>query len=145
MSLQTAVSARAWRARAAQGPSHITHHHTLITAARPGRRWDGDNGPEQSDFVAVRNLLAATPRGVKRFVLTTSAGVERQGQFPFFILNLFGAPSGLRVPPAACARVCRRWSAASPHPMGVRAAHLRTGCTGCTGRSGAVPGGLEAG
>ena len=56
-----------------------------------GFRWDGDNGPQQSDFVAVRNLLAATPRSVRRFVLTTSAGVERQGSFPFVILNLFGA------------------------------------------------------
>lgn len=41
--------------------------------------------------MAVRNLLAATPRSVRRFVLTTSAGVERQGKFPFVILNLFGA------------------------------------------------------
>ena len=63
--------------------------HTLH--APPRGRWDGDNGPEQSDFVAVRNLLAATPRSVRRFVLTTSAGVERQGKFPFVILNLFGA------------------------------------------------------
>lgn len=55
-------------------------------------RWDGNNGPEQTDYVAVKNLIAATPKSVKRFVLTTSAGVERSGQFPFVILNLFGAP-----------------------------------------------------
>ena len=54
-------------------------------------RWDGDNGPEQTDFVSVRNLVRACPRDLKRFVLTTSAGVERSGQFPFVILNLFGA------------------------------------------------------
>lgn len=60
-------------------------------ARATGGRWNDDNGPEQSDFVAVRNLLAATPRSVRRFVLTTSAGVERQGSFPFVILNLFGA------------------------------------------------------
>ena len=54
-------------------------------------RWDGDNGPEQTDWISNQNLIAATPKSVKRFVFTTSAGVERSGQFPFFILNLFGA------------------------------------------------------
>lgn len=61
------------------------------TTAFPSKRWDGNNGPEQTDFVAVRNLVeAAAPMGLKRFVLTTSAGVERQNKLPYIILNLFG-------------------------------------------------------
>ena len=54
-------------------------------------RWDNDNGPEQTDLVSNRNLFAATPRSIQRFVFATSTGVERYNQFPFFILNLFGA------------------------------------------------------
>lgn len=60
------------------------------TTAFPSKRWDGGNNPEQTDFVSVRNLVAACPKSLKRFTLTTSAGVERSGQFPFFILNAFG-------------------------------------------------------
>lgn len=44
--------------------------------------------------MSVRNLVHACPPSLKRFVLTTSAGVERSGQFPFSILNLFGARGG---------------------------------------------------
>ena len=92
-------------------PSTLTRHrHGNKLPSGSGRlpgkgRWDGDNGPEQSDFVAVRNLLAATPRSIKRFVLTTSAGVERQGQFPFFILNLFGVRPP-RPPPPPFHKAC---------------------------------------
>ncbi|CAI5981928.1 unnamed protein product [Closterium sp. NIES-65] len=32
------------------------------TTAFPSKRWDGDNGPEQTDYVGVKNLLAALPR-----------------------------------------------------------------------------------
>ncbi len=53
-------------------------------------RWDGNNGPEQTDYVAMKNLIEATPKSIKRFVLTTSAGVDRSNQLPFNILNLFG-------------------------------------------------------
>lgn len=60
------------------------------TTAFPSKRWDGGNNPEQTDYVAVKNLVEATPRSIKRFILTTSAGVERSNQFPFFILNAFG-------------------------------------------------------
>lgn len=44
--------------------------------------------------MSVRNLVRACPPSLKRFVLTTSAGVERSGQFPFSILNLFGEERG---------------------------------------------------
>ncbi|KAI3430493.1 hypothetical protein D9Q98_005088 [Chlorella vulgaris] len=60
------------------------------TTAFPSKRWDGGNNPEQTDYVSVRNLVHACPPSLKRFVLTTSAGVERSGKFPFAILNLFG-------------------------------------------------------
>lgn len=60
------------------------------TTAFPSKRWDGGNNPEQTDFVAVKNLVDSCPKDIKRFVLTTSAGVERSGQFPWLILNAFG-------------------------------------------------------
>jgi uncharacterized protein YbjT (DUF2867 family) len=60
------------------------------TTAFPSKRWDGGNNPENTDYIAVKNLIEATPRGIQRFVLTTSAGVERSGSFPFIILNAFG-------------------------------------------------------
>jgi len=60
------------------------------TTAFPSKRWDGGNNPEQTDYVAVKNLIEATPKSIHRFVLTTSAGVERSNQFPFIILNAFG-------------------------------------------------------
>jgi len=62
------------------------------TTAFPSKRWDGGNDPEQTDYVGVKNLVEVTAKeaGLKRFVLTTSAGVERSSQFPFFILNAFG-------------------------------------------------------
>jgi nucleoside-diphosphate-sugar epimerase len=53
-------------------------------------RWKGGN-PEETDLVSFRNLLGALPKGLKRMVFTSSAGVERQGSFPYVILNLFGA------------------------------------------------------
>jgi len=53
-------------------------------------RWTGNNGPEQTDYIAMRNLIDATPKSVKRFILTTSAGVDRSNKIPFSILNLFG-------------------------------------------------------
>jgi hypothetical protein len=36
-------------------------------------------------------LLGALPKSLKRVIFTSSAGVERQGSFPYIILNLFGA------------------------------------------------------
>lgn len=54
-------------------------------------RWEGNNGPEQTDLIAASNLIKATPPdSVGRFVYVTSAGVERQGSMPWLILNLFG-------------------------------------------------------
>lgn len=61
----------------------------MLTSA-PVHRWKGGNGPEQTDSIATGNLIKATPRSVKRFVLVTSAGVERFNKLPFSILNLFG-------------------------------------------------------
>ena len=63
------------------------------TTAFPSARWKDDNGPEQTDFVGVRNLVNATRAqspSCKRFVLVSSIGVERTNQMPFLVLNLFG-------------------------------------------------------
>lgn len=60
------------------------------TTAFPSSRWEGGNGPRPTDYVSTANLIAAVPKGVKRFVFVTSAGVERQGQLPWAILNTFG-------------------------------------------------------
>ena len=68
---------------------HIAHDIVVL------QRWKGGNGPEQTDSIATGNLIRATPKGVKRFVLVTSAGVERFNKLPFSILNLFGMPQRL--------------------------------------------------
>ena len=61
------------------------------TTAFPSKRWDADNGPEQTDLVGTKNLVeAASSCDLKRFLLVTSVGVERYGSFPFIILNAFG-------------------------------------------------------
>lgn len=60
------------------------------TTAFPSKRWQGDNGPRATDLEGTSNLVKAAPRGIKRFVLVTSAGVERQNEFPWLILNAFG-------------------------------------------------------
>ncbi|PNH04616.1 hypothetical protein TSOC_009198 [Tetrabaena socialis] len=60
------------------------------TTAFPSPRWEGNNGPRNTDWVATSNLINATPASVKRFVLVTSVGVQRFREPPFSILNLFG-------------------------------------------------------
>ena len=60
------------------------------TTAFPSARWKGGNGPRETDAVGVANLVRATPPSVRRFVLVSSAGVERSGRIPYSILNLFG-------------------------------------------------------
>jgi hypothetical protein len=63
------------------------------TTAFPSARWKGGNGPKETDEVGVANLVAATKKAnpaLSRFILTSSAGVERAGQLPYSILNLFG-------------------------------------------------------
>jgi NAD(P)-dependent dehydrogenase (short-subunit alcohol dehydrogenase family) len=63
------------------------------TTAFPSKRWDGGNGPEATDYTAVRNLIAATQAGspnLARFVLISSVGVKRTDRLPYSILNLFG-------------------------------------------------------
>eukprot|EP00775_Hariotina_reticulata_P005921 gene5921-6161_t len=52
--------------------------------------WEGDNGPRPTDFDGPRNLIAACPKSLRRFVFVTSAGVERQKELPWAILNTFG-------------------------------------------------------
>lgn len=48
------------------------------------------NSPHQIDEKGISNLVAATPKNLKRFVLVSSCGVLRSNQFPFSILNKFG-------------------------------------------------------
>eukprot|EP01026_Neomeris_dumetosa_P046518 TRINITY_DN3961_c0_g2_i3.p1 TRINITY_DN3961_c0_g2~~TRINITY_DN3961_c0_g2_i3.p1 ORF type:complete len:289 (+),score=25.04 TRINITY_DN3961_c0_g2_i3:26-892(+) len=62
----------------------------LGTTVFPSPRWNGNNGPKPTDYVAVKNLVEATPLDIKRFVLVTSAGVMRSTEFPWAILNWFG-------------------------------------------------------
>lgn len=63
------------------------------TTAFPSKRWDGDNGPEQTDYIGTKNLVSAAAAALpnlKRFVLVSSVGVDRYGSFPFIVLNAFG-------------------------------------------------------
>lgn len=54
------------------------------------RRAKARNSPEQVDAEGVRNLVAAAPSDLKRFVFVSSCGVERKDQPPFSFLNAFG-------------------------------------------------------
>jgi hypothetical protein len=80
------------RTTAAPLPAHDTRH----------GRWVGDNGPRPTDLEGPLNLISACPKALKRFVFVTSAGVERQKELPWAILNTFGACGG------ACVRACLR-------------------------------------
>jgi len=54
------------------------------------RRTKARNSPEQVDAEGVRNLVAAVPRDLKRFVFVSSCGVERKDKPPYSLLNAFG-------------------------------------------------------
>ncbi|KAH9548842.1 hypothetical protein CY35_11G107500 [Sphagnum magellanicum] len=60
------------------------------TTAFPSKRWDGDNGPDKTDWEGVRNLVSTLPSTIQHFVLVSSIGVTRTKKLPFNILNLFG-------------------------------------------------------
>ena len=66
------------------------------TTAFPSLRWRGGNGPKETDDAGVKHLVAAAAAAktaspaLARFVLTSSAGVDRAGTPPYSILNLFG-------------------------------------------------------
>ena len=62
-----------------------------VSTSYPSRRWQNNNGPEQTDLISNKNLFAAAPPGLRRFVMATSTGVDRYDRFPYLILNLFGA------------------------------------------------------
>lgn len=66
------------------------------TTAFPSNSWDfanlfqPSNSPEAVDGEGVKNLVAAAPQDLKRFVFVSSAGVLRKDELPFNILNAFG-------------------------------------------------------
>lgn len=66
------------------------------TTAFPSLRWDfanlfqPSNSPEAVDGEGVKNLVAAAPQDLKRFVFISSCGVLRKDDLPFNILNAFG-------------------------------------------------------
>jgi len=66
------------------------------TTAFPSLRWDfanlfqPTNSPEAVDGIGVKNLVAAAPQDLKRFVFISSCGVLRKDQLPYSILNAFG-------------------------------------------------------
>lgn len=66
------------------------------TTAFPSLRWDfanlfqPSNTPQAVDGEGVKNLVAAVPPDLKRFVFISSSGVLRKDQLPYNILNAFG-------------------------------------------------------
>lgn len=71
-------------------PTTTTPHHTKPHTHTNEHRWHGDNGPRPTDLEGPLNLIQACPKTLKRFVFVTSAGVERQKELPWAILNTFG-------------------------------------------------------
>lgn len=53
-------------------------------------RWEGNNGPKQTDYVSTQNLLSAMPSSMQHVSLCTSVGVTRSDRLPFCIINTFG-------------------------------------------------------
>ena len=49
-----------------------------------------NNSPEQVDANGVKNLVAAAPSHLKRFVFISSCGVLRKETLPYSLLNAFG-------------------------------------------------------
>ena len=87
------------------------------TTAFPSKRWDGGNGPKETDCDAVRNLVAAVAAGspqLRRFVLVSSVGVTRTGQMPYIILNLFGVLSNKALGEAALRASGLPWAVLRP-------------------------------
>jgi nucleoside-diphosphate-sugar epimerase len=80
------------------------------TTAFPTMKWAGGNTPEAIDKKAVQRMAEAASKldTIKKIVLLTSIGVDRTGEMPFFILNLFGVleakKSGEEAVKAAAAR-----------------------------------------
>lgn len=62
------------------------------TTAFPTAKWKGGNTPKAIDEDAVTKLAqaAASSSSLKKVILVTSVGVDRTGELPFLILNLFG-------------------------------------------------------
>ncbi|XP_072976717.1 uncharacterized protein At5g02240 isoform X2 [Typha angustifolia] len=60
------------------------------TTAFPSKRWDGDNTPERVDWEGIRNLVAAIPSTLSRFILVSSVGVTKYNELPWSVMNLFG-------------------------------------------------------
>lgn len=62
------------------------------TTAFPTARWKGGNTPKAIDEDAVKRIasVAAKVDTMKKIVMVTSVGVDRTGEMPFLILNLFG-------------------------------------------------------
>lgn len=62
------------------------------TTAFPTLKWKNGNTPEAVDKIAVSRIAkaAAKASSTKKVVLLTSIGVDRTGEMPFVILNLFG-------------------------------------------------------
>ena len=61
------------------------------TTAFPTAKWKGGNTPEAIDKIAVSRIAKILQlASIKKVVLVTSVGVERTGEMPFLILNLFG-------------------------------------------------------
>jgi uncharacterized protein YbjT (DUF2867 family) len=66
------------------------------TTAFPSAKWNfqnffsANNSPKQVDAIGVKNLVAAAPKNLNRFIFISSCGVLRKDKFPFKILNAFG-------------------------------------------------------
>ena len=76
--------------RALDGASAVVV--SVGTTAFPTLRWRGGNTPSAIDDAAVSKIArqAASSSTIKKVVMVTSVGVDRTGEMPFLVLNLFG-------------------------------------------------------
>lgn len=72
-----------------QGPGQILEWARIYTDT-DYRRTHAKNSPQQVDAEGVRNLVAAAPSDLQRFVFVSSCGVERKDKPPYNLLNAYG-------------------------------------------------------
>ncbi|NJN29796.1 MAG: SDR family oxidoreductase [Synechococcales cyanobacterium RM1_1_8] len=84
----TAFPSARWQFDFGDTPEWLAWPQVLLDANY--RDLKAQNSPKVVDAIGVKNLLAAAPADLQRFVFISSCGIQRKDSFPFNLLNGFG-------------------------------------------------------
>ncbi len=84
----TAFPSKRWQFDFGNEPEWMAWPQVLVDQDYRDRK--AQNCPETVDATGVKNLVAAAPEDLQRFVFISSCGITRKDSFPFNILNSFG-------------------------------------------------------